>query len=242
MHTPTAPPKRCPWRRSLPSKCSAKRSRVPARGRRVRGPALCGNRLARNPHSRRADFHVANAQELPPGEIGELIVRGPVVTSEYVARPEATAMAKISDDGNDANGDILNGNGQGCGFWHRMGDVGYIDEQDRFWFCGRMSQRLTTAAGPMYTIPCEAIFNRHPDVFRSALVGLGPRRKSAPGDRRRAARRPHPTPPKATSKTAQRTSATRANPLRKLSQFAILQSARHYPWTFATTSKSIAND
>jgi len=98
--------------------------------------------------------------ELPPGEIGELIVRGPVVTRCYVTRVEANAWAKIPDDG---------------GFWHRMGDVGYLDSQDRFWFCGRMSQRVLTAAGPMYTIPCEAIFNRHPDVSRSALVGVGPK-------------------------------------------------------------------
>src|SRR5262249_49966489 len=58
-------------------------------------------------------------------------------------------------------------------FWHRMGDVGYLDLQNRFWFCGRMSQRVETTNGPMFTIPCEAIFNRHAAVFRSALVGVG---------------------------------------------------------------------
>ena len=105
--------------------------------------------------------------ELGCGEIGELIVRGPVVTTEYVTRTDANATAKIRDD-----------NGEGGGFWHRMGDVGYLDPQDRFWFCGRMSQRVTLAASPasansMFTIPCEAIFNRHPAVFRSALVGVG---------------------------------------------------------------------
>ncbi len=64
------------------------------------------------------------------GQIGELIVRGPVVTTEYVTRTDANAMAKIRDD-------------ERGGFWHRMGDVGYFDQQDRFWFCGRMSQRVT---------------------------------------------------------------------------------------------------
>ena len=58
--------------------------------------------------------------------------------------------------------------------------------QDRFWFCGRMSQRVMVDDGPtktrtLFTIPCEAIFNQHPDVFRSALVGVGP-----PGRRRAA--------------------------------------------------------
>jgi acyl-coenzyme A synthetase/AMP-(fatty) acid ligase len=61
-----------------------------------------------------------------------------------------------------------------------MGDVGYLDPQGRFWFCGRLAQRVLTSAGPMYTIPCEAIFNRHPEVRRSALVGVGPRGEQQP--------------------------------------------------------------
>ena len=98
------------------------------------------------------------AEPLAAGEIGELIVRGPVVTREYVTRVEANALGKIPD---------------GQGIWHRMGDVGYIDPTGRFWFCGRMAHRVLTADGPMYTVRCEAIFNQHEDVYRSALVGVG---------------------------------------------------------------------
>jgi acyl-CoA synthetase (AMP-forming)/AMP-acid ligase II len=105
---------------------------------------------------------------LPTGEIGELIVRGPQVTTAYVDRPDATQMAKIHDN-NDTGA-----------FWHRMGDVGYLDPQNRFWFCGRMSQRVETKGGPMFTIPCEAIFNRHTSVFRSALVGIGSKGSQRP--------------------------------------------------------------
>ena len=54
-----------------------------------------------------------------------------------------------------------------------MGDVGYLDEQDRFWFCGRKSHRVLAEHGTMFTVPCEAIVNTHPRVYRSALVGLG---------------------------------------------------------------------
>jgi acyl-coenzyme A synthetase/AMP-(fatty) acid ligase len=54
-----------------------------------------------------------------------------------------------------------------------MGDLGYRDAVGRIWFCGRKSHRVRTASGDLYTIPCEAIYNTHPDVFRSALVGLG---------------------------------------------------------------------
>jgi olefin beta-lactone synthetase len=101
---------------------------------------------------------IREVEPLPVGEIGELIVRGPVVTAEYVTRTDANALHKIHD---------------GAGFWHRMGDVGYLDATDRFWFCGRKAHRLQTVHGIMFTIPCEAIFNGHPDVYRSALVGVG---------------------------------------------------------------------
>ncbi len=99
----------------------------------------------------------------PPGQIGEIIVQGPVVTRCYFNRPEATALHKIADPARDT-------------FWHRMGDVGYLDDQGRLWFCGRKSQRVVTPAGPLFTIPCEGVFNTHPLVLRSALVGarLGP--------------------------------------------------------------------
>jgi acyl-CoA synthetase (AMP-forming)/AMP-acid ligase II len=94
----------------------------------------------------------------PPGEVGEIIVQGPVVTREYFNRPEATALHKISDP--------VRGS-----FWHRMGDVGYFDDTGRLWFCGRKSQRVVTRHGPLFTIPCEGVFNAHPLVLRSALVG-----------------------------------------------------------------------
>jgi acyl-CoA synthetase (AMP-forming)/AMP-acid ligase II len=102
---------------------------------------------------------LSEIEELPPGEIGELIVRGPQVTKQYVTRLEANALGKIPD---------------GQTVWHRLGDSGYFDAEDRFWFCGRVAHRVLTPHGPMYPLPCEAIFNRHPDVFRSALVGIGP--------------------------------------------------------------------
>ena len=53
-----------------------------------------------------------------------------------------------------------------------MGDVGYLDDCGRLWFCGRKAHRVTTADGTLYTIPCEAVFNTHPAVYRTALVGV----------------------------------------------------------------------
>jgi acyl-coenzyme A synthetase/AMP-(fatty) acid ligase len=92
------------------------------------------------------------------GEIGEFVVSGPVVTRAYFDRPEATALAKIES----ALGDAV---------MHRMGDVGYRDDKGRLWFCGRKSHRVIARGQTYFTIPCEAIFNAHPDVARTALVG-----------------------------------------------------------------------
>jgi acyl-CoA synthetase (AMP-forming)/AMP-acid ligase II len=101
---------------------------------------------------------IEQTNEVEPGRVGELIVRGPVVSQQYVTRTDANAEHKIVD---------------GDSFWHRMGDIGYFDERDRFWFCGRKTHRVQTAWGDMFTIPCEGIFNPHQKIYRSALVGVG---------------------------------------------------------------------
>ena len=101
---------------------------------------------------------VDDVRVLPHGQIGELMVQGPVVTREYVTRTEANALHKVAD---------------GDAFWHRMGDVGYLDDHDRFWYCGRKAHRVATPGGTLYTVPCESIFNTHSRVYRSALVGVG---------------------------------------------------------------------
>ncbi|MBN2381352.1 AMP-binding protein [bacterium] len=95
---------------------------------------------------------------LPEREIGEIVVRGPVVTRSYIQRPEATRRAKMYD----AEGRC----------YHRMGDLGYLDNAGRLWFCGRKSHRVQTSDQLLFTIPCEAVFNTHPAVFRSALVAV----------------------------------------------------------------------
>ena len=92
------------------------------------------------------------------GEVGELIVKGDVVTDQYVTSDTANALHKVTD---------------GDEFWHRMGDVGYLDDQDRFWFCGRKSHRVITESETLFTIIVEGVVNTHPKVYRSALVGIG---------------------------------------------------------------------
>lgn len=100
----------------------------------------------------------AAIKELGLDEIGEIIVRGRVVTRAYDGNDTETSLAKIAD---------------GDSFWHRMGDMGYLDDKGRLWFCGRKAHRVLTTTGVLYSVCCEAIFNEHPLVFRSALVGIG---------------------------------------------------------------------
>lgn len=110
------------------------------------------------------DNALTQATPLPQESIGEIVVRGPCVTQAYDNRPDANRLSKIPD---------------GAMAWHRMGDVGYLDDKGRLWFCGRKSQRVTKAAGVMLTsIPVEAVAETVWPA-RAALVGVG-----APGEQR----------------------------------------------------------
>jgi acyl-CoA synthetase (AMP-forming)/AMP-acid ligase II len=130
---------------------------------------------------------IDDAEELPNGEIGELIARGPQVSPMYVTSSKANATAKIglsssqySVPSTQHSTGPFTGDGLFHDIWHRTGDVGYFDEQARFWYCGRKSQRVETSDGPLYTECVEAVFNQHPDVARSALIGLGARGEQVP--------------------------------------------------------------
>jgi acyl-CoA synthetase (AMP-forming)/AMP-acid ligase II len=93
------------------------------------------------------------------GAIGEIVVAGDVVSPSYPDRPEETARAKIR-----------------CGarVLHRTGDLGRMDSTGRVWFCGRKAHRIETGDGMLAPVTLENIFNEHPAVFRSALIGVGP--------------------------------------------------------------------
>lgn len=114
------------------------------------------------------DFPIAEISQtpnLPAMMKGEIIVKGEVATKRYHQESGATELAKIHD---------------GESFWHRMGDIGYLDHQGRLWFCGRKSHRVETATDSLFPTPIESIFNNHPSVIRSALIGLGTPGKQTP--------------------------------------------------------------
>ncbi|NLO92255.1 MAG: AMP-binding protein [Elusimicrobia bacterium] len=101
-----------------------------------------------------------------PGQPGEVAVRGPMVSREYFGLEKETAYAKIP-----------------CGdgtFFHRMGDIGRLDDKGRLWFWGRKAHRVRAGQGDMFTVPCEGVFNAHKSVRRTALVGVGEPGKQVP--------------------------------------------------------------
>ncbi|MEJ2383777.1 MAG: fatty acid CoA ligase family protein [Xanthomonadales bacterium] len=109
---------------------------------------------------------LSETTEMPRGMPGEIIVTGPTCTDAYWRRDTDTEMAKLTDE-----------NGR---TWHRMGDVGILDGQGRLWYCGRVSQRIDTGTSVLFADQCEAIFNQHPDLKRSAVVGVGARGRQTP--------------------------------------------------------------
>jgi len=123
---------------------------------------------------------ISDGVEVKPGEVGEICVAGPTVTDKYWQREAQTRLAKMHDE----EGTI----------WHRMGDLGWMDDDGRLWYCGRKSERVTTSRGTLFTECVEGIANAARGVYRSALLGVGeagqmtpilviepePRQKAAP--------------------------------------------------------------
>ena len=119
---------------------------------------------------------ISETEELLTGEIGELIVRGPQVSREYLGEPEASAPGANHQPTHNTIAKIQDGET----IWHRMGDVGYLDEQGRFWYCGRKSHRVVTAEGTLFTECVEQVNNTFDQVVRTALVGIGKPDKQTP--------------------------------------------------------------
>ncbi len=122
------------------------------------GWPLSGNRLVIIAITESAIPEMESAILLPAGEVGEIVVSGPVVTESYLDNREADEKSKIRD--------------HSATVWHRMGDLGKVDEEGRLWFFGRKNHRIEVNGRCLYTIPTEAIFNRIPGVIRTAIVGI----------------------------------------------------------------------
>ncbi|MFE5555609.1 fatty acid CoA ligase family protein [Streptomyces sp. NPDC056544] len=105
------------------------------------------------------------AAGLPAGRVGEILVQGDSVSLRYHRAPGSDAAHKATEE---------RPGGEAPRIWHRTGDLGHLDAEGRLWFCGRATQRVRTGYRDLHTVRCEGVFNAHPLVRRTALVGIGP--------------------------------------------------------------------
>ena len=96
---------------------------------------------------------VEGDRELPPGEVGELWCKGPMVLRSYWNRPEATAETFV--DG-----------------WVRTGDLARLDEEGFCFIIDRAKDMLIRGGENIYCIEVENVLYDHPAVMDAALVGI----------------------------------------------------------------------
>lgn len=135
------------------------------------GHGVCVGRVVPGLEVRIIDIHEGalphwrEARHLPDGKVGEIVVRGPLVSPRYHNDPANTALNKIEA------GDAQAGEA-GMQTWHRTGDSGYFDTQGRLWFCGRVKHIVHAGGKRYFSVPVEEVLNAEPEVWRSALVGV----------------------------------------------------------------------
>ncbi|WP_374670040.1 class I adenylate-forming enzyme family protein [Ramlibacter sp.] len=94
-----------------------------------------------------------SGRELPRGEVGEILTRGPMVTQGYWGLPEATASA--FRDG-----------------WFRTGDAGRMDAEGYLYIVDRLKDMIITGGENVYCAEVEAALRSHPQVSQAAVIGL----------------------------------------------------------------------
>ena len=92
--------------------------------------------------------------------LGEFVVSAPHIKAGYDRLWDMDASSKRDD---------LDGL-----IWHRTNDIGHIDPEGRIWIEGRVQHVLTPASGPLGPGGIEAVVDTVPQVYRSAVVGVGP--------------------------------------------------------------------
>jgi long-chain acyl-CoA synthetase len=121
----------------------------------VYGPRKLGSIGIALPHLQARISPIEGEQRaLPPGELGELQIRGPVTMREYLGKPEATAQTLIADG------------------WLRSGDVARMDDDGYIFIVDRLKDMIITAGFKIYPAELERAIAEHPDVGMVAVGGI----------------------------------------------------------------------
>ena len=91
--------------------------------------------------------------ELPPGQTGEIAVRGPTVMNGYFNRPELNAARQ-------------------AGGWHHTGDLGRLEPDGSLIFVGPKTRLIKSAAENIYPVEVESCLKAHPAVADAAVIGV----------------------------------------------------------------------
>jgi acyl-CoA synthetase (AMP-forming)/AMP-acid ligase II len=114
--------------------------------------------VAANPEPWQLDERGWAGVELPQGQVGELMVTGDHVQKDYYRNPDAVTANKVTAP----DGEV----------WHRMGDLGYLDEQGRIWLVGRVNNAVRAGERWLYPIQVESRVENLEGVRRAALLSL----------------------------------------------------------------------
>lgn len=105
------------------------------------------------PDTNAAIFSLETGEPLPPGEIGELAVKGPQVMKGYWNKPEDTAQT------------LRNG-------WLLTGDLGYMDEDGYFYIVDRKKDMIIAGGFNIYPREIEEVLYEHPDIQEVVVAGI----------------------------------------------------------------------
>jgi len=94
--------------------------------------------------------------ELPPNEVGEIIVHGPQVFRGYWKQPEASAQAFVEHDGKR---------------FFRTGDLGYYDEEGYFFITDRLKRMINCSGYKVWPAEVEAMLYAHPAIQEACVIG-----------------------------------------------------------------------